>query len=268
MTSYPNIEIYTLSYNEEAIVPFMINYWKAIGASHVYVADNHSTDNTVKLLSQYPEWITITTLEMPQIDEMVYCFYKDNCWKGSKADLCIVCDFDEAIYSEDFQSVYEQMCKEDIDVIRCFGIICCSETFPKLEQENQLLHTLPNVKFNYYPLMCKPALIRPNRLSQTYYHPGAHWCDAIDLNDKRANITNGENLTSPVCLLHMKDFSEEYLIKKYRSSQTRLSDTNKQNKWGIHYNQSDEQIRAELHKKLDNGVNSIEECLNKRNTYY
>ena len=48
---------YTLCYNEEIIIPYVIDYWKKIindGINlKVIVYDNHSTDNSVELLSKY-----------------------------------------------------------------------------------------------------------------------------------------------------------------------------------------------------------------------
>lgn len=56
------IEIYTTTWNEEFQLPFAIDYWKRFITDetdfHVFVYDNMSTDNTLKILSQYP-WITI-----------------------------------------------------------------------------------------------------------------------------------------------------------------------------------------------------------------
>lgn len=53
----PKILIYTFSYNNIAILPFIIEYWK-LYATKVIVYDNYSTDGTDIYLSQY-DWITI-----------------------------------------------------------------------------------------------------------------------------------------------------------------------------------------------------------------
>lgn len=262
--TYPKIDIYTICYNEEAIVPFMINYWKHLKVNHVYVADNYSTDKSVELLSQYPDWITITKLETDnKLNDIVNIDYKNNCWKSSDADLCIVCDFDEAIFTEDIVSVYEEMCSCGIDAIQCFGVWCSSEKFPILETSDELLHTLPDMKFNYDKNMSKTAVIRPNKLNETNYFPGAHNLNAFTKTGSSANVADGRYFKNPVYLLHYKDLSLDYVIRKYRSSQARLSDLNKICRYGIHYNFSDEKIRNDFEMRMKTGVDSIEKLINK-----
>ena len=52
-----NIDVYTLCWNEMAILPFVIEAWKRF-ARHVYVFDNGSTDGSIEFLKRY-DWITV-----------------------------------------------------------------------------------------------------------------------------------------------------------------------------------------------------------------
>jgi hypothetical protein len=52
-------------------------------------------------------------------------------------------------------------------------------------------------------------------------------------------------------LLHMKFINVDLLVNKYKSYASRLSDENKQMRWGYHYEQEEWRIREEFKNTLN-----------------
>ena len=98
-TNYPlKIWVYTFCYNEELILPYVIEYWKPY-ATKVIVYDNGSTDKSVEILKKY-DWIEVrkydtnNTFDPEKIQQ-----YKSVCYQESigQADYVMVCDIDEVL---------------------------------------------------------------------------------------------------------------------------------------------------------------------------
>lgn len=90
--------IYTFCYNEEKILPYVIEYWKQY-ATKVIVYDNGSTDNSLKILSQY-SWIEVREFDTENtFDPEKISQYKSFCYTDAigKADYVMVCDIDEVL---------------------------------------------------------------------------------------------------------------------------------------------------------------------------
>ena len=97
------LDWYTLMYNEEDIIPYIHDYWQKLRDSgidlHVYIYDNYSTDNSVKLLQDIP-WITIRQFHSDGQNDIIQAQIKNSCWKDSKADFVCVSDFDEVLWGD------------------------------------------------------------------------------------------------------------------------------------------------------------------------
>lgn len=98
-TNYPlKLWVYTFCYNEEKILPYVIEYWKQY-ATKVIVYDNGSTDNSLKILSQY-SWIEVREFDTENtFDPEKISQYKSFCYADAigKADYVMVCDIDEVL---------------------------------------------------------------------------------------------------------------------------------------------------------------------------
>ena len=98
-TNYPlKLWVYTFCYNEEKILPYIIEYWKQY-ATKVIVYDNGSTDNSLKILSQY-SWIEVREFDTENtFDPEKISQYKSFCYADAigKADYVMVCDIDEVL---------------------------------------------------------------------------------------------------------------------------------------------------------------------------
>lgn len=133
----------TVTYNNEAIVPYVMPYYERMGIDKLIVYDNGSTDKTVELLSAYP-FVEIRSYETPYYSEEKVLDIKSNAWKEYSNDYnwCISTYFDEVFYSkDDFRSVlYEKMCEGKTYFLKT-GLNLVSREFPpvnngKLAHEN------------------------------------------------------------------------------------------------------------------------------------
>ena len=89
------IEIYTVCYNEEMILPYFMRHYSQYGKIIIY--DNYSTDNSVKIAEVGGAEVRLFDTK-GQFDDITNLGIKEHCWRGSKADWCIIIDMDEFIY--------------------------------------------------------------------------------------------------------------------------------------------------------------------------
>ena len=241
------VDVHVLCYNEEKIVPFMLDYWDKF-ATNVYVYDNYSTDRSVELLSKETRFnveIIYTDTEN-KFNDMVNVTIKNNDWKKSRgeSDFVVVSDFDEALYSENIMSelLYMKNNKQTI----CFPEIyeLYSLDFPVYDK-NKLIHEIVENGM-YNKSFGKKILFNPNEISEINYSVGAHNCNPIG----NINYYDREN----IFMFHCKQLSIDYVIKKYRDSESRLSDVNKQYNWGVQYAYPDDKIVKILKDELDSCV--------------
>jgi hypothetical protein len=81
---YKMITIYTIAYNEEIFIQFMIDHYRSrFPNCHIVVYDNESTDNTVAI-AKANNCEVITYCTNNQIQDRKYLEIKNNCWKKSK----------------------------------------------------------------------------------------------------------------------------------------------------------------------------------------
>lgn len=137
------IELYTCGFNEEFQLPFAIDYWKRLITDEselkVIYYDNCSTDHSLEILSKY-DWIEVKQFDTGgEMNEQILSFIRNNCWKGSKADWCIVVDVDEVFYSKDFIGELKRMKKDLVGAVACDWYALCGDDVP-VYKEGVLLH--------------------------------------------------------------------------------------------------------------------------------
>ena len=241
------VDVYVLCYNEEKLVPFMLDYWAEF-ATNVYVCDNMSTDNSVELLLKEKRFnIEILTYNSNnELNDGIFLYLKNNIWKRSigKCDFVVMCDFDEALYSNNIIGELKYM--KDNNMTICFPKIfdMYSQEFPTYDVD--LLHDIIKLGFPYQEFG-KRLLFNPNEIKEINYAPGAHSCFPIG----NVKYYDRENLF----LFHYKSLSIEYILNRYKIYRERLSMLNKNNKWGIQYSFEDQ-------KSIDFFNETYSKCVN------
>ena len=221
------IEVFTICYNEEVMLPYFLRHYSSF-AEKIVVYDNYSTDRSEEICRQFPKVEVIKYDSGNQIRDDIYLEIKNNCWKGSSADWVVVCDVDELLYC-----LWRPGQIDQSTVIMPDWYEMVSDKLPDVD--TQIYHQL---RYGVHRgQVSKCIMFRPDAIQQINYHPGAHGIEAVG--DVRVLHT------AQMGILHYKYLSADYVIARHAMYQARLSDINKRNKWGMHYNLSVDDIRAQ-----------------------
>jgi glycosyltransferase involved in cell wall biosynthesis len=223
-----NLTIITITYNEEFILPHFIKWYRdRFPNCKIVVYDNESTDGTKNICLSTPNLTYIPYYTGNKLSDSTYLKIKNNAWKHADTDWVIVCDADEFldITPEDlntnqtlFESKGYNMCNVDnIDDVCSFRHGVEAKQYDKI------------VCFN------------KRYIKEINYGAGCHNAEP-----------QGDVIFSSVRpkLCHMKFINVDLLVNKYKSYASRLSDENKQMRWGYHYEQEEWRIREEYKNTL------------------
>lgn len=231
------LDWYTLMYNEEDIIPYIHDYWQKLideGIDlHVYIYDNYSTDNSVKLLQDIP-WITIRQFHSDGQNDIIQAQIKNSCWKESKADFVCVSDFDEVLWGNLAEEL-EVMKQNGYNVMGTKWYAFCGDEKPTYTP-GMYLHQLVKKGYkqhiNHHPLyhhLGKFMIIDPSKVDNMNWSVGNH-------------IANPQPqmklyVSYKVVAFHVnKGLSEDYFVEKRQKMNKRLSPVNR--KYGLCYEYS------------------------------
>jgi hypothetical protein len=217
------IHAYILTYNEEAILPFTLDYYSTF-CDKIIVYDNESTDNSDSIFKRYKK-VSVVKWKSDTINELNYLQIKNNAYKNSrkdKVDYVIVCDCDEFLYHPNLVNKLKEFKEQGIDMPMVKGFEMISETFPEYNGElimKQLREGVDNDFLN------KNIVFNP--MKDIAFGIGCHTNNAPDsIKSDRAELI----------MLHYKFLSKKYVSDRYNMLEKRLSDFNKVNGFGHHYN--------------------------------
>jgi len=222
------VDVYCPCYNESRIAPFMLDYWARF-ATNVYVYDCGSTDGVQDILRGETRF-NVELRDYPWKDEVndeILTEFKNNIWKSSRghADFVVICDFDEALWSDDLEWELVNM-RANRQTI-CLPIIyqLLSKKFP-VYIPHRLMHE--TIDFGYhYPWFGKRVLFNPNEIAEINFSAGCHACAPTG----RVNYYDGGG----IYLFHCKYIDLNYHLERHFLTQSRMSDINKTNGWGVQY---------------------------------
>ena len=228
-----NIEVFTLTYNNEKMLRYFLRHYSTF-CSKITVFDNQSTDNTVDVAKEYGaeviEYDTNNTF-----DEATLVSICNSCWKESSADWVIIVAVDEFVYHPEIIKTLEKVNTTTI-YLPFYNMF--AEKFP--ETNGQIYD---EVVMGTLGLWGKAlSMFRPSALSSTNYDPGGHGAKPI------GNITIERN--SGIKILHMSCLGKDFVREHHRIGASRLSEQNKLNEWGSHYNQPEEEWGQLYDKQL------------------
>jgi glycosyltransferase involved in cell wall biosynthesis len=223
------VTIYTITYNEEVMLPFFIKHYRErFPNCRIVIFDNMSDDKTVEIASQNNcEVVTYDT--GGKLSDSVFLQIKNNCWKDAETDWVLVCDCDE------FLNINEQQLKHEDSL----GVsIISTEGYNMIDlREDTSVLDIGNIKYgsrekNYD----KKILFKKRKIIEINYQPGCH-----------VAYPQGEVIYSEKIYMlgHVKFISLEYMIQRYKLFADRLSDENIVKQWSFHYKMGEEKIREE-----------------------
>jgi hypothetical protein len=228
-----SVEIFTLCYNEEIILPYFFEHYKKCFSNVKFtIYDNYSTDKS-KEIAQKEGANIIMYDSQNQIRDDLYLSIKNNCWKNSKAAWVIVCDTDELLQISDNDLLNMDKCS----IISVEGYDMIGNTLNIKEIKRGVREEL----------FSKNVMFRPNCLHITYFG-GAHLAaprGCVVYSDKKYK------------LFHYKWIKLDYVIERYKHFQSRLSAYNQERKMGNHYNASVESIQQSYEEKLKQSTQII-----------
>jgi len=193
-----NITIYTITYNEEKMLPFFLDHYSKF-ASKIVIYDNESTDNTVKIAKEHPLVKNIYSVKTGNsLDDSMYVKIKNSCWKDDTSDHL---------------------------VHRPTGYNMISEKFPKSG-----ISITEQIKRGVYDkFYCKPVIFNPNLIKRTDFELGIH---NGRFYDETGNVNPAE---SELNMLHYKNLGFKYREDRHKMFAKRMSNFNQKTGAGIHY---------------------------------
>lgn len=232
----PIIHVYTICWNEEKFLPFFIKHYGSF-CDKIIVYDNESTDSTLDILAKNPKTKVISYKTGNTFNDLKKNEIANTCWKQSrgKADFVIVCDTDELLYDKN-NNIKKTLQMSRNTIFRPEGYEMLSEYFPSYGKPlRQQCKGLPS---KYY---CKKIIFDPHCIVDINYYPGCHEADP------KGYVKIG---TSEFLLLHYKRIGVEYIINRYQAFKQRLSQQNLDNKMGMHYFMTEQEITDEFNRML------------------
>jgi hypothetical protein len=221
------IHAYIIAWNEERILPFTLDHYSKF-CEKIYVYDNMSTDGSDEIYKKYDKVIVKKwqTPEKKYNQSIVDYDIKSNIYKQSRkygVDWVIVCDCDEFLYHENLLEKLNEYKEQGITMPKIDGHDMFSETFP--EYDGKLLTDKVKIGSKTYDVMCKNIIFNP--ILDIKYSFGSHSVHA-------PNAKFSEN--AELKLLHYKFLGKEYVNWRYNNLSKQLSDFNKKNRLGDHWN--------------------------------
>lgn len=238
------LTVYTIAYNEELMLPFMIKWYRErFPSCHIVVYDNESTDKTVNIALEHGCEV-LKHDSNNEIRDDLYLEIKNNCWKSARTDWVLICDVDELLDINQEQLIEEE--SKGVTVISSKG------------------WNMINMEVNKVGLDCKYGKVSAPQYSKNVLFNKAfirevRYTAGCHTNSFLGAIKQSEALYD---LFHYKFIGEQYTIDRHKEFAARLSKLNLSRKEGIHYLNSEQEIRNQyqgmrdiVNKKLDKEFN-------------
>ena len=216
MITAPFITIYTITYNEEALMKFMIDHYRSrFPGCHIVVYDNNSTDRTPEICSNNGCEIRHYNANN-QLDDGLHMRIKNTCWKDANTDWVLMCDLDELLEINE-----EQLKQEEAAGVTRIK----SEAWTLVNMVDDVSHeALAKIDGGFRdPGYDKYLLFNKKHIKEINYNPGAHGCSPV-----------GHIVDSKIYYLyHYQYIHADIFVAKRMETAKRLSIANKKNGWGV-----------------------------------
>ncbi len=232
------IDLYTICWNEEAMLGFFFRHYDALVDRYV-VYDDGSTDATLGILQSHPK-VEVRRFQRVVPDSYVASAQRhhNSVWKESRgrADWVIMTAIDEHLKHPDL-AAYLARCKADgVTLIPAIGYEMVTTSFPSADE--MLAHTrtvgAPLAKMN------KLSIFDPNAVDDTNFEPGRH----IARPTGRIRYPEADEVLN----LHYKFLGIDYLVERSRLLNTGLGALDRERRWGRQYEFSAAEHQQEFRK--------------------
>jgi glycosyltransferase involved in cell wall biosynthesis len=227
------VHVYTLTWNEEAILPYFLQHYASF-AERIVVYDNCSDDQTRFMVDQHPAAELRALDAGGELREDLTLEMKNEAWKelcGTGVDYVAIVDADEFLYHKDLLGFLRK--NRRYSLFRTLGFQMVSESFPC--DDDSILKQV--VKGCHREGMSKCVLFDPDMIEDINYLPGAHKCAPS------GDVVKYES-SGDLKLLHYKWLGVEYVCARHSEYKERLSALNREHGWGKHYYANRETIEA------------------------
>ena len=260
------VEVYIVSWNEEKILPFVLDHYAEF-CDRIVLLDNWSDDSSYELIAKGSDvndcwksqgrWPVVNIKQWdslqeedddgnfrPVYDERVLTHIKENCFQlyGEGADWVMVVDADEFYYHPNMRDKLREYMNAGINYPLVEGFEMVSKNFPKYQRGSFLVD---QVKTGWKETgMDKRCIFDPRVAMGNKLCFGSH---GLFMREDLAV----ENDTAEIKLLHYKDLSADYKIERRKLLRSRRSKWTTDEGLCAHWDQSEEHIREQLKKKLE-----------------
>jgi hypothetical protein len=221
------VEVHTLRYGDAWLVPYVIKHYLTYATKLVI----HDAGGGEWPIPDDPR-IHVIPWDCHEVNDLKYAELRNNCWKGSTADWCVVADLDELIYfpegAEKSLGAYTRM---GAAVIRPHGFEMFSETYPTTGGQiyDEIKMGAPDDKWYAKPILFNPKLVSDMRLGM-----GSHEADPVLHDGRRFHVGPKWPFAKPPCwLTHWHHIGPEGdIAAKFDATKSRMCKENLANKWG------------------------------------
>lgn len=233
------IRLCTLTWNEEKFLPYFLDYYSTF-CDKIVIFDNYSTDKTDEIVKRYDKVELRRYSSGNQISDSLYLSLKNNAYKKDREDYDwqIVVDADEILFHPHIRELLASYMEQGITLPQTRGFQMISQVFPS--DLSQPIYKSVNCGI-YNPSYSKFVVFNPKSVTINY-NTGCHACSPAG-NVKKSKVCD-------LKLLHYKFLSYDYLLTRYNQYKQRLSDENKDNKWGHQYLMNKSQLYREFNTYL------------------
>ncbi len=235
----PKVDIHVLCWNEEKIIPHFLRHYENF-VNNIVVYDNMSTDNSVNILKKHPKVTVLPYNTNGEIRDDAYLMIKNNGWKQSKnADIVIVCDMDEFLYSDDFGAYLRNFNQSDSTIVKPIGFEMMIKDFDLTKSGSILNDVQYGYEHNHFNKLC---MFKPKEISEINYNFGCH------VAAPQGNVIFNKE---PIKLLHLKKIGLGYFLEKMKNYHSRLSKFNRDRALGYQYDFSPEKHEEMFNQELN-----------------
>jgi glycosyltransferase involved in cell wall biosynthesis len=221
------ITIFTMAFNEEIILPFMIEHYRSrFPNCYIVLRDNCSTDSTVQIAKDNNcEIIHYDTKGLH--DDFELQELKNNCWKTANTDWVLIVDPDELLDINEEQLKNEERLGTTLIATTGYEMINMKDNY-------DLSSIKYGLKWDEYGKKC---LFNKKYISDINYNCGAH------VSNPAGNIQYSQYIYN---IYHYKWISQEYILNRFASTASRMSESNKKHKMGWENMEPVEKIKEQF----------------------